>query len=96
MSDEDLPIREDLNGEPVEVIFAELQGGSYFGELALETPLDQSRKNLRDVRMGRCFTSIWAVQNTHLFYLTDHDWSQFLYDQKLRKQYEMIAYLRKI
>lgn len=64
------------------MIFAELQAGSYFGELALESPLDPKRKNLRDVRMGRCFTSIWAVQNTHMFYLRDKDWDWFLFEQK--------------
>ena len=35
MSDEDLPIAVNITGEPVEVIFADLGTGSYFGELAL-------------------------------------------------------------
>ena len=33
--DDDVPIEETENGEPVEIIFADLQTGSYFGELAL-------------------------------------------------------------
>ena len=82
LSDEEVPIPTDAKGEPVEVIFAELQAGSYFGELALDTPLIPSRKNLREVRMGMCFTSVWTVQNTHMFYLTNKDWDWFLFEQK--------------
>lgn len=62
----------DKKGNSKEVIFADLHEGSYFGELALKTN-DKFRASLRDVRDGRCYTSVWAVQNTHFFYLTDKD-----------------------
>ena len=72
ISDSDLPIGYD-GTVPKEVIFAELNAGSYFGELSLKQ-FNNKRSHLRDVRMGRCFTSVWAVQNTHLFYLEDRDY----------------------
>ena len=78
VSDSELPIGFDFQ-QPKEVIFAELGKGSYFGELSLAKK-DQKRSHLRDVRMGRCFTSVWAVQNTHLFYMEDRDYQNFLYE----------------
>lgn len=59
ISESELPI--DYDGlQPKEVIFAELTSGSYFGELSLKSN-NKKRAHLRDVRMGRCFTSVWAV-----------------------------------
>ena len=60
ISDSDLPIGYDAAFQPKEVIFAELNAGSYFGELSLRTH-NKKRAHLRDVRMGRCFTSVWAT-----------------------------------
>jgi len=77
MSDSDLPIGTDKKGNSKEVIFAELLSGSYFGELALHSN-NKETANLRDVREGKCYTSVWAVQNCHFFYLTDKDFDNFL------------------
>ena len=37
MSEDELPIPNDNKGERAEVVFADLQSGSYFGELALSS-----------------------------------------------------------
>jgi hypothetical protein len=60
LEDEELNIGVDKNGNSKEVIFADLAEGSYFGELALHTS-NKDRQNLRDVREGRCYTSVWTV-----------------------------------
>ena len=80
VSDHELPIGYDANYQPKEIIFAELTSGSYFGELSLRTN-DKKRAHLRDVRSGRCFTSTWAVQNTHLLYLEDKDYQTIIFEQ---------------
>ena len=95
ISDSDLPIGYDAAFQPKEVIFAELNAGSYFGELSLRTH-NKKRAHLRDVRMGRCFTSVWATQNTHLFYLEDKDYQNILFDQQRRKLEEIQAEMKKI
>ena len=73
ISDGDLPF-EYSNGQPKEMIFAELTAGSYFGELGLHSNDSKEMQRLRDVREGRCYTSVWSVQNTHLFYLKNEDY----------------------
>ena len=84
MSDSELPIGFDKAFQPKEVIFAELNQGSYFGELSL-CKSNKQYCHLRDVREGRCYTSMWAVQNTHFFYLEDKDYENFLLQQEKRK-----------
>ncbi len=94
LDDSEIQMGYDRKGNSKEVIFADLQEGSYFGELALKTN-DKTRANLRDVRDGRCYTSVWAVQNTHFFYLTDKDFEIVKEEQKRRKEAELLAFLRK-
>ena len=60
------------------MIFAEITAGSYFGELGLHQFNNKEMARLRDVRAGRCYTSIWTVQNTHLFYLDDKDYAEII------------------
>ena len=95
MSDSELPIGFDKSFQPKEVIFAELNQGYYFGELSLCKTLKQFN-HLRDVREGRCYTSMWAVQNTHFLYLENKDYENFLYQQEKRKLSEMQTYFRKV
>jgi len=60
VSDSELPIGYDKFFCPKEVIFAELSEGSYFGELSLQMN-NKSKAHLRDVREGKCYTSVWAI-----------------------------------
>ena len=70
LSDEDIPIGYDTKGNPKEIIFSELNAGSYFGELGMKVyDNDKEKEKMREIRYGLCFTSVWAVQNTHLFYI---------------------------
>lgn len=77
LDDEELPIGHCKSGEPKEVIFAELGAGSYFGELSISQN-DKEKQHFQEIRMGRCFTSVWTIQNTHLFYLSIKDYEDFL------------------
>ena len=95
LADDEIPITENKNGEPNEVIFADLGTGSYFGQMALQCH-DKDKQHLKEVRLGRCFTSVWATQNTHIMYLTDKDYEDFLREQKARKEDEMLKYLRRV
>jgi len=60
ISESELPIGYDNLLSPLEIIFAELGQGSYFGELSLQAN-NKAKAHLRDVKEGRCFTSVWAV-----------------------------------
>ena len=51
---------------------------------------------LRDVKEGRCFTSLWAVQNTHMFYLEDKDYEQIQDQLQKKQEIELLTYLRKV
>ena len=85
LSDEELPIGYDIKGNPREIIFSELNAGSYFGELGLRVfGDDKEKEKMREVRYGLCFTSVWAVQNTHLFYIEDKDYRDVLAEIKKR------------
>ena len=85
LSDEDLPIGYDSKGNPKEIIFSELNAGSYFGELGMNVHGDDKEKEkMREIRYGLCFTSVWAVQNTHLFYIEDKDFKDVQAEIKKR------------
>ena len=85
MADEDLPIGYDTKGNPKEIIFSELNAGSYFGELGMKVfGDDKEKEKMREIRYGLCFTSVWAVQNTHLFYIEDKDYKDVLNEIKKR------------
>jgi hypothetical protein len=79
----------------MEIIFAELGQGSYFGELSLQAN-NKAKAHLRDVKEGRCFTSLWAVQNTHMFYLEDKDYEQIQDQLQKKQEIELLTYLRKV
>ena len=68
------------------MIFTDLNDGSYFGELGLNSNNKETIR-LREVREGRCFTSIWAVQNTHLFYLENKDFLEILDQHQKNKEF---------
>ena len=68
------------------MIFTDLNDGSYFGELGLISNNKETIR-LREVREGRCFTSIWAVQNTHLFYLENKDFLEILDQHQRNKEF---------
>ena len=77
------------------MIFADLGAGSYFGELGLHSNSKEMAR-LREVREGRCFTSVWAVQNTHVFYLENQDYLQIIEQHQRNKEIEMLAYMRNV
>ena len=79
----------------MEIIFSELNSGSYFGELGLRVfGDDKEKEKMREIRYGLCFTSVWAVQNTHLFYIEDKDYRDVLAEIKKRIQIEKFDYMK--
>ena len=51
---------------------------------------------MREIRDGRCYTSCWAIQNSHFFYLSAKDFQFVLSEQLRRREIEMLQYIRKI
>ena len=51
---------------------------------------------MKEIQSGLCFTSVWATQNTHIMYLTDKDYENFLREQKNRREDQVLKYLRKV
>lgn len=79
LSDSNLEIGYDAKNAPKEIIFADLKEGSYFGELSLTYKGKNAAKAAcQEVRNGICYTSVWAIQNTHFFYLEDKVWEEIL------------------
>ena len=57
---------------------------------------DKEKEKMREIRYGLCFTSVWAVQNTHLFYIEDKDFKDVLAEIKKRIQLEKFMFIRRV
>jgi hypothetical protein len=67
LSDSEIPIKY-YHGKPSEVVFADVGRGHYFGSLSL-SQRDPTRIRITDLKEYRCFTSLYALQNTHVISL---------------------------
>lgn len=64
INENDLDLKNE-EGDIVEIPFTEIKSGNYFGDLAL---IDNNRR----------IYSLWAMQNSHIFYFEKNDFKEMI------------------